>query len=189
MKILMYCLLISFIYFFSGCTAQPKPIDVYATESGEPCTYEDPTANGLEKLAGKAVDPLVWGIASLFGVEKECLTWNAWVANRNLANALIGLRNTLIHSNAPSYQNAQAFNTNLNRAAEGCTSDIDCGLGNSCVKAQFSSSGTCMKKANSKGNQSFDLKPAPIGIKVNPDCRFDTQCPFGFKCSDGSCVK
>jgi hypothetical protein len=73
-----------------------------------------------------------------------------------------------------------------------CYSDFDCGMGNTCVKAPYQSSGTCMKRVDRHGLQRFDLPSLDsVGPKMDADCYFDTDCPVGFHCHPKykACVK
>ena len=90
----------------------------------------------------------------------------------------------------PSYnQNRTKSTTYKRNRLTGCSSDISCGIGYSCVKPQYSSSGTCMKSVNKFGVQQLNIPKSNIGINMDKQCSFDTQCPIGFKCSNGNCIK
>lgn len=75
-----------------------------------------------------------------------------------------------------------------------CSSDYDCGIGNSCVKELYSSDGICMKNVDEFGTPEYSL-PDPNSIGPNMDdeggCTFDTDCPVGFECNSKYkiCVK
>ena len=71
----------------------------------------------------------------------------------------------------------------------GCSSDISCGIGYSCVKPQYSYNGTCMKSVNKFGIQQFNTPRSNIGVNMKKQCTFDIQCPIGFKCISGNCIK
>lgn len=74
----------------------------------------------------------------------------------------------------------------------GCSSDFACGSGYSCIKAPFQSSGVCMKSVNAQGVPVYNTpKSDSIRINTQGQCRFDTDCPIGFKCDQtyNACVK
>lgn len=78
--------------------------------------------------------------------------------------------------------------------ASGCSSDFDCGMGNKCVKEPFNNRGTCMKAVDEFGIQTFDMPSSDsigVNMDIDGDCRFDTDCPIGFKCDKKhkACVK
>jgi hypothetical protein len=83
-----------------------------------------------------------------------------------------------------SYQNYS-----LKSSSSGCSSDFDCGLGQSCVKPQYSRRGSCMKSVNSSGIQQFNPHQNNVGPNTSKQCTFNTDCPIGFRCSGGNCVK
>jgi Cys-rich repeat protein len=83
----------------------------------------------------------------------------------------------------------KANTSNLNNSSLGCTSNASCGIGYSCVKPQFSSSGSCMKTVNAQGVQQFNTNGSGMGIQVQPECRFDSHCSAGFTCRIGHCVR
>jgi hypothetical protein len=65
----------------------------------------------------------------------------------------------------------------------GCSSDFACRSGYSCIKAPFQSSGVCMKSVNTQGLPVYNTpKSDSIYINTQGQCRFDTDCPIGFKC-------
>jgi len=72
---------------------------------------------------------------------------------------------------------------------KGCSSDIECGYGNSCVKNQFSSMGSCMKSVDSSGMQKFNAPRSNIGINTDSQCDLSIDCPIGFKCVSGNCIQ
>ena len=76
-----------------------------------------------------------------------------------------------------------------------CSSDFSCGSGYSCVKPNYSSSGTCMRAVDSTGVPTFK---APRTDSIGPnlpsgsDCNsLGHSCPAGFRCdgSSGACVR
>lgn len=67
-----------------------------------------------------------------------------------------------------------------------CSSDFDCGMGNSCVKKAFQSEGVCMKNVDEYGIQQYnmpDLDSVGPNMDTDGQCDFDTDCPIGFKCN------
>jgi hypothetical protein len=96
---------------------------------------------------------------------------------------------------------ALAFTLFLSGSAYGktCSSDYDCGMGNSCLKQMYQSTGVCAQRVNEYGNRDFGSGPNPgsFGPKMNDSgmCSFTTDCPIGFTCrkSSGSlkghCIK
>jgi hypothetical protein len=73
-----------------------------------------------------------------------------------------------------------------------CTSDYSCGIGYSCVKKPFSSSGVCLKSVESNGIPTYKSPDSnSIGIKAEGGCMFNTDCPIGFRCDSTlkACVK
>jgi hypothetical protein len=75
-----------------------------------------------------------------------------------------------------------------------CRSDSECGLGFMCVKANYSGQGTCARKVDEYGLPIFSLpRMDSVFTKVpsDADCRFDADCPIGFRCSQssGACFK
>lgn len=89
---------------------------------------------------------------------------------------------------SPSYSNSSST-INRNHSSLGCSSDISCGIGYKCVKPQYSASGTCMKSVNEFGIQQFNSPSSNIGVNMDKKCSFDTECPIGFKCRSGNCIK
>ena len=102
-----------------------------------------------------------------------------------------------------SYQSSNRYGQKYSSAQQnivssyrdiGCSSDFSCGVGYRCVKAPLKSSGECMKTVDDLGIRKFSA-PSTSSIGVNLDldgqCRFDTDCPIGFKCHSKfkTCVK
>ena len=78
--------------------------------------------------------------------------------------------------------------------ARGCGSDFDCGMGFKCVKQNFSNVGSCVQSVDSYGAPTYDLPAMDSVLTKLPssaDCRFDADCPVGFRCqaSSGACWK
>lgn len=80
-------------------------------------------------------------------------------------------------------------------AETGCSSDYSCGVGQTCVKQFYNSTGVCMRKVNEYGGPSY-LPPDTNSVGPNlPDqsscTRLGMSCPIGFRCDTGSgrCIK
>jgi hypothetical protein len=74
--------------------------------------------------------------------------------------------------------------------ARECSSDYDCGVGYSCVKEMYKSHGECAKTIDGFGIQQFNPpRDNSIGIKTESQCSFNVDCPIGFTCHSGSCIK
>ena len=78
--------------------------------------------------------------------------------------------------------------------AKSCSSDYSCSYGQSCVKDLYKSSGNCMNNVNSNGVKTFKApKSSSIRIRTSSDaeCRYNTDCPTGFKCKRSAkvCVR
>jgi hypothetical protein len=75
-----------------------------------------------------------------------------------------------------------------------CKSDFNCGIGYTCVKANYAYEGRCAQVVDSTGVPTFNAPdPDSVGPKMpDPhDCDFDTDCPVGFRCEpkSGACFK
>jgi hypothetical protein len=78
--------------------------------------------------------------------------------------------------------------------ARGCRSDFDCRLGFKCLKQNYASVGACTQSVDSYGMPTYDLPAMDSLFTKLPaaaDCRFDADCPVGFRCqaSSGACWK
>ncbi len=102
-------------------------------------------------------------------------------------NAMGQLGNQLQQMNGGMVNSNQNYGSMS--SSSGCSSDFDCGLGQRCVKPQYSSSGTCMKSVNSSGIQQFNSHQNNVGPNMNKQCTFNTDCPIGFSCKSGNCIK
>lgn len=94
--------------------------------------------------------------------------------------------------NMPSLQSKSRTKSRsrFNSKSSGCSSDISCGMGYKCVKAQYSSSGTCMKSVNKFGVQQYGIKrDYNIGVNMNKQCTIGSACPVGFRCIGGNCIR
>lgn len=111
--------------------------------------------------------------------------------NRALAESL----GAAMRGFAKGYSNrgsSRSSSSAYSNRSNSCSSDYDCGVGNHCVKAQYSSTGTCMKSVNEYGNQIQNMpNPNSIGVNKVKRCTFDTDCPPGFSCDPfyNTCVK
>ena len=73
-----------------------------------------------------------------------------------------------------------------------CSSDYTCGVGFSCVKKPFSTTGVCMQAVNSRGVPVYKRPDSSsTRIKTRGDCDSLTDCPAGFTCHPTlkACVK
>lgn len=104
-----------------------------------------------------------------------------------LNSQLNSMNNQMQINNARTMEFIQNNNNSLLKS--GCTSDFSCGVGYKCVKAQFNSKGTCMKSIDSHGIQQFNSPVNNVGPNMNGQCTFNTDCPIGFSCKSGNCVK
>lgn len=69
--------------------------------------------------------------------------------------------------------------------AEECYSDFNCRFGYQCVKPPLGTEGICMKAVDEYKVPTYPQKdPSSIFPNTNleGDCRFDTDCPIGFRC-------
>jgi hypothetical protein len=73
----------------------------------------------------------------------------------------------------------------------GCTSDFQCGgPGYVCSKPAGSFQGQCAKSVNEFGNQDFMNGPRLDSHGPGTQqCQFMTDCPIGFRCDAGRCMK
>lgn len=75
---------------------------------------------------------------------------------------------------------------------DGCTSDFSCGIGQSCVKAPYSSTGVCMTAVDSSGMKTYKTPSTDsVFMPTSGSCRFKSDCPYGFECDTElkACVK
>jgi hypothetical protein len=78
-----------------------------------------------------------------------------------------------------------------------CTSDIECGIGNVCVKAQgsYSINGICAHPTDEYGNSQPITPDSSDGPHEVNSCEFNTDCDVGYSCMkqagqiDGICMK
>jgi hypothetical protein len=73
--------------------------------------------------------------------------------------------------------------------ARQCSSDIECGPGNLCAKAELAMRGTCARAVDQSGVPTF-APPRPNSIGSGEgQCMFDTDCPVTFRCIKGSALR
>lgn len=85
----------------------------------------------------------------------------------------------------------------VGEATKECYSDIECGVGNKCVKARgdINITGTCVTPSNNFGTPIIDTSTPRSQPRNVAGCSFDTDCPIGFSCMKrdfqiyGICVK
>jgi hypothetical protein len=82
-------------------------------------------------------------------------------------------------------------------AIAGCISDVQCGVGNKCVKASedINITGICVTPTDEYGNREYDNSMSDDSPHEVAGCSFDTDCDIGFSCLkrsgqlEGICVK
>lgn len=80
-------------------------------------------------------------------------------------------------------------------AASGeCSNDFQCGIGRTCVKENYRSSGVCARAVDDFGLPTYRmprLDSVNVKLPEESDCQFDTDCPIGFRCyaAAGACLK
>lgn len=107
---------------------------------------------------------------------------------KSVADSMNDLANS-INRETQRMKNNRTYQIQNNNTKSGCASDYECGLGNRCVKASYNVRGTCRKSVNSSGIQQFNAPRSNFGANMNPQCTFTTDCPIGFSCNQGNCVK
>ena len=85
------------------------------------------------------------------------------------------------------------FSFENNSIAKSCSSDFSCGIGYTCVKDSYKTRGTCMESVNKYGSRVYNMpSTSSVGPNMSSgDCKFNTDCPIGFKCDRRAkvCVK
>jgi hypothetical protein len=76
----------------------------------------------------------------------------------------------------------------------GCSSDFTCGIGYTCVKANYNTTGYCAKAVNEYGVQTFETPRTESvlpKLPVSTDCHGAMDCPAGFACDlkSGACLR
>jgi len=100
--------------------------------------------------------------------------------------------NTSYPSYYPTDTYSQPTTTTTSTHDNSCSSDYSCGIGYSCVKKPFSSTGICLKAVDSYGTPTYKMPDSnSINIKTEGSCMFNTDCPIGFRCDNTlkACVK
>jgi hypothetical protein len=69
-----------------------------------------------------------------------------------------------------------------------CSTDYDCEFGQRCVKPPGRYDGKCMQVVNKFGNPTYKAPSGGFGPGKR-ECRWRTDCPIGFQCEDGHCIK
>jgi hypothetical protein len=74
-------------------------------------------------------------------------------------------------------------------ATPSCVNDYSCPSGQRCVKAVGQLDGTCMQAVNQYGVQTFSGPDPTSSGPGKRQCWGPAECPPGFMCSGGQCVK
>lgn len=103
------------------------------------------------------------------------IAWGASVMAMSVGGAMAG--------------NARPPDLDGMRHSGGCTSDLGCGVGRACVKPAGQINGYCAQTVDQFGTPvSYSPRSDSIGPGAR-QCWFATDCPIGFDCQQGSCVK
>jgi hypothetical protein len=101
------------------------------------------------------------------------------------------------YSRAPTYS-ATTYSSSSSSSSSSsfgtCSSDFQCGVGSTCVKPNFSATGTCMRQVNEYGVQTYDLPDMNsvfVRMPSASDCTVVGYCPAGFVCDlrSGACLR
>lgn len=79
----------------------------------------------------------------------------------------------------------QSIPTQVVSGPRSCRAATDCPnfMTYRCVKAPLQFEGVCLRNVNEFGNQQFQTpRASDYNISIQPECRFSTQCPVGFRC-------
>lgn len=69
-----------------------------------------------------------------------------------------------------------------------CSSDYECGGGQTCLKLPYSASGTCARVIDQYGSQvQYQPRLDSVSPGAPPSCYSAAECPIGFSCSQGRC--
>lgn len=83
--------------------------------------------------------------------------------------------------------------TQVYRQEEQCGSDFACGPGRKCVKAPGGLFGVCLQSVDDYGTPTYSPPSSSSVLPRSYDsgCRFNTDCPIGFRCDQAlkACVK
>jgi DNA-directed RNA polymerase subunit RPC12/RpoP len=198
-KTLVKILISIFLFFATGCG---KPITYYTNPNS--AGYQKQELAGICERCGKMFHFSGDQLDHLTNIECPYCNYSQNLREASKRWAIIkkqyeqqqvaDILGAAITGFASGYTDNKGTSNNSSSTykSSGCSSDYECGIGNRCVKAQYSSTGTCMKTVNQYGTPTYDL-PDPNNIGINPykKCSFDTDCPIGFKCdsSYNACVK
>ncbi|MDA9795533.1 peptidoglycan-binding protein [Paracoccaceae bacterium] len=109
------------------------------------------------------------------------------------ADAFIeGFANGMSGASSGSSQSTSSGSSSYSGSSS-CSSDFSCGSGKKCVKKPGQATGVCMTSTNSYGVKTYS-SPSTSSILPNNNgggCRYNTDCPVGFRCdiSYRACVK
>ncbi|GFO67505.1 hypothetical protein GMLC_10840 [Geomonas limicola] len=151
--------------------------------------WGNPDASASLKSLGKEVPP-----ADLLAQKQ----YQKAISDQNIIDAVILslayiVDTSLYYQYAHDYHQPIAISYKPTAKVDiGCSSDFACGTGYSCVKEPFKSSGVCMKSVSPQGLPAYNTpRPESIFIPTQGQCRFNTDCPIGFRCDDKykTCVK
>lgn len=87
-------------------------------------------------------------------------------------------------------KNSKASYQNSGNGQSQCSSDFDCSFGKVCIKDLYSSQGVCGQSVNSHGIPTYSSPSLEsVGPNMGRQCIDSTDCPFGFSCRQGNCLK
>lgn len=92
-------------------------------------------------------------------------------------------------------QTTHQTTTTIPSSSVGCSSDFSCGVGRTCVKQLYQSTGVCMRAANEYGAPSYTAPKldsvGPNVPKASSCTSAGATCPVGFRCDYGSgrCIR
>jgi len=156
------------------------------TELGKPIPASDllEQRNALLLKQKKESDEAIGGMLAIGAIMGAAAIGNK--SNQNIYPAYSAQKRMPIISPS-SYNPTATFSQGIS-----CSSDYSCGVGYSCVKKPFSSTGACMKSVDSYGVPTLQGPSSDsIGVKMEGSCKFSTDCPIGFTCDTTlkACVK
>ena len=137
-------------------------------------------------------------VPSSFAVAKKSVTKTSTNNNRSgrregneelLKLGIIGIACALAPNPAACLNGASSVGTSSSSfstsSSNTCTSDFSCGMGSKCIKKPGRSSGICMTEVNRYGTKTYS-SPSSLSVGVrsytSEACKFNTDCPIGFKC-------
>jgi hypothetical protein len=114
-------------------------------------------------------------------------------ARREFAAGIAIVAQSMSRSSRQTQQGAYESSTSA-RSQPGCTSDFSCGIGHTCVKANYSGTGYCAKAVNEYGVQTYELPDMDsvfVKMPKDSDCTSAGGCPAGFRCEirSGACLR